>query len=127
MPVNCSEVTAISDQYCGLANKLGKDGDQRVLNLDQVAGKTTGQLAYAALGEERHGERDQSRVGVPTQIDQAALPHRGKREGMEVGEAGLQRQDAHQQERRSIRGRHAAAAFGVGQGRVDNAPRQIRK
>jgi hypothetical protein len=46
---------------------------------------------------------------------------------MEVGEAGLQRQDAHQQERRSICARHAAAGFGVEHGGVDDVPRQVRE
>ena len=116
-----------ADQYGGLAKKLRQDVYERVLNLDQVAGKTTGQLAHAALGEERHGERDQSGIGITTQIDEAALPHGGKRERMEEGEARLQRQDAHQQERRAIRARHAAAAFSVEHGSVDDTPRQVRE
>ena len=95
-----------------MAQKLGQDGDQGVLNLNQIAGKTAGQLPYAALGEKRHGERNQSGVGIATQINQAALPCGGKRKGLEEGEARLHRQHAHQQERRSIRARHAAAAFG---------------
>src|ERR1039458_518663 len=63
-----------ADQDGGLAKKLGQDGDQGVFNLNQVAGKPAGQLAHAALREKRHGQRDQSGVGVAAQIDQAALP-----------------------------------------------------
>ena len=116
-----------ADQDGGLAKKLGQDGDQGVFNLNQVAGKPAGQLAHAALREKRHGQRDQSGVGVAAQIDQAALPGGGKGKGLEEGEARLHRQDAHQQERRPVRARHAAAAFGVLHGSVEDAPRQVRE
>ena len=46
---------------------------------------------------------------------------------MEKGEAGLQRQNAQQQECRAIGARHAAAAFGVEHGCVNDAPRQVRE
>ena len=63
-----------ADQKRGLAKKLRQDGDKRVLDLNQVGGETAGQFTHAALGEERHGERDQSRIGIATQINEAALP-----------------------------------------------------
>ena len=46
---------------------------------------------------------------------------------MEIRETRLQRQDADQQKRRSIRARHAASAFGVEHGSVDDPPREIRE
>ena len=54
--------------------------DQGVFNLNQVAGKAAGQFTHAVLGEKRHGERDQSGVGVAAQINEAALPRGGKGE-----------------------------------------------
>src|SRR5206468_12313857 len=59
------------------------------------------------------------------QVNEAAWSRRGEREKMEIGETRLQRQDADQQERRSIRARQAARAFGVEHGSVDDAPREI--
>ena len=44
---------------------------------------------------------------------------------MEIGKTRLQRQNSHQEERRSIHARHAAAAFGMQNGRIHNTPRQI--
>ena len=116
-----------ADQNGALAKKLRKDGDEGVLNLDQIAGEMAGQFAHAPLGEKRHGERDQSRVSVAPHIDDAALPRGGKGEGMEEGESRLQGQDAHQEKRRSVRCRHAGVAIGVVKGSVDDAPRQVRE
>ena len=58
-----------ANQYCDLAKELRQDGDQCVLNLNEVAGKTAGQLAHPPLSEKGHGERDQSCISIAAQID----------------------------------------------------------
>ena len=46
---------------------------------------------------------------------------------MEVGESGLQRQDAHQQQRRAIHSGHAAVALRMADGCIDDTPCEVRE
>ena len=98
-----------------LTEELRQERDESVLDLDEVGGESAGEFADPSVAEERHRKRDQAGVDIASQVDDGALPHGGEGQRMEEQEAGLDGEDADEEEGGAVDA-GAGAVGGVDEG-----------